>query len=342
MLTASPVTVNITAHPTLTGRAPAMTPLRPASVPDARTNRAALARAVTWLSGLGLSVALGVTGREAAAQELTGTLKKVRDAGAIVVGHRDSSIPFSYLDDRQAPIGYSVDLCLRVVDAVKDSLKMPGLKVQMQAVTSSNRIPLLQNGTVDLECGSTTNSVERQRQVAFGYTTFVTNVRVVVKRNSSIRSLADLNGRPVATTSGTTSVQLLRAHEKARGVDFREVYGKDHAESFLLLETDRAAAFVMDDILIAGLVANSRNPQDYRFLDEVLRTEPYGIMIRRDDPAFKKVVDDTLERLMKSGEVTRLYNRWFTQPIPPNGVNLAFPMSKELTEAIRSPNDRGI
>lgn len=289
-----------------------------------------------------MSLGLALAGTGALAQDLNGTLKKVRDAGTIVVGHRDSSIPFSYLDERQAPVGYSVDLCLRVVDAVKEALRMPGLKVQMQTVTSSNRIPLLQNGTVDLECGSTTNSVERQRQVAFGLTTFVTNVRVVVKRNSPIRSLADLNGRPVATTSGTTSVQLLRAHEKARGIDFREVYGKDHAEAFLLLETDRAAAFVMDDILIAGLVASSRNPQDYRFLDEVLRTEPYGIMIRRDDPAFKKVVDDTLERLMKSGEVARLYARWFTQPIPPNGVNLAFPMSKELADAIRNPNDRGI
>ena len=287
-----------------------------------------------------LALSLGSVG--VIAQDTGGTLKKVRDSGMIVVGHRDSSIPFSYLDDRQAPVGYSVDLCLRIVEAVKDTLKMPALKVQMQGVTSSNRIPLLQNGTVDLECGSTTNSVERQRQVAFGLTTFVTNVKVVVKKSSAIQSLADLNGKPVVTTSGTTSVQLLRAHEKAKGIDFREIYGKDHAESFLLLENDRAAAFVMDDILIAGLVANSRNARDYRFLDEVLRTEPYGIMIRKDDPAFKKLVDDTLASLMKSGDVARLYARWFTSPIPPRGINLDFPISRELAEAIKSPNDRGI
>ncbi len=304
--------------------------------PDSIT---ALARA---LGLTGLVGALAASFSCALAQDLGGTLKKVREAGTIVVGHRDSSIPFSYLDDRQAPVGYSVELCLRIVEAVKDTLKMPALKVQMQAVTSSNRIPLLQNGTVDLECGSTTNSIERQRQVAFGLTTFVTNVKVVVKKSSAIQSLADLNGKPVATTSGTTSVQLLRAHEKAKGIDFREIYGKDHAESFLLLENDRAAAFVMDDILIAGLVANSRNAKDYRFLDEVLRTEPYGIMIRKDDPAFKKLVDDTLASLMRSGEVARLYARWFTSPIPPRSINLEFPMSKELAEAIRSPNDRGI
>jgi len=281
-------------------------------------------------------------GGNAAAEELTGTLKKIKETGVITVGHRDSSIPFSYLDDKQNAVGYSVDLCLKVVEAVKAELKMPGLKVQMQPVTSSNRIPLLQNGTVDMECGSTTNSTERQKQVSFGLTTFVTNVKVVVKKNSGINSLADLNGKPVATTSGTTSVQLLRANEKAKGIDFKEIYGKDHAESFLLLDSGRAVAFVMDDILIAGLVANSKNPGEYRMLDDVLRTEPYGIMLRKDDPQFKHLVDATLAGLMKSGEVARLYARWFTQPIPPRGVNLNFPMSKELNDAIKDPNDRGV
>jgi glutamate/aspartate transport system substrate-binding protein len=278
----------------------------------------------------------------AGAEDLSGTLKKIKETGVITVGHRDSSIPFSYLDDKQNAIGYSVDLCLKIVDAVKAQLKTPGLKVQMQPVTSSNRIPLLKNGTIDLECGSTTNSMERQKEVSFGLTTFVTGVKIVVKKNSGINSLADLNGKPVATTSGTTSVQLLRANQKAKGIDFKEIYGKDHAESFLLLESGRAAAFVMDDILIAGLVANSRNSADYRMLDEVLRTEPYATMIRKDDPQFKSLVDRTLGDLMKSGEVARLYARWFTQPIPPHGVNLNFPMSNELSDALKNPNDRGV
>jgi len=296
----------------------------------------------TLLRFAAVSVVTALCAGAAQAEDLSGTLKKVKETGVITVGHRDSSIPFSYLDDKQNAIGYSVDLCLKIVDAVKNELKMPGLKVQMQPVTSSNRIPLLQNGTVDMECGSTTNSVERQKQVSFGLTTFVTNVKVVVKKNSGINSLTDLNGKPVATTSGTTSVQLLRANEKAKGIDFKEIYGKDHAESFLLLESGRAAAFVMDDILIAGLVANSKNPGDYRMLDDVLRTEPYGIMLRKDDPQFKALVDGTLSSLMKSGEVARLYARWFTQPIPPRGVNLNFPMSKELSEALKNPNDKGV
>jgi glutamate/aspartate transport system substrate-binding protein len=289
-----------------------------------------------------LAAALTVVSLSAAgAEALTGTLKKVKETGVITVGNRDSSIPFSYLDDKQNAIGYSVDLCLKIVDAVKARLNMPGLKVQMQPVTSSNRIPLLANGTIDMECGSTTNSVERQKQVDFALTTFVTNVKIVVKKDSGINSLKDLNGKPVATTSGTTSVQLLRANEKAKGIDFKEIYGKDHAESFLLLESGRAAAFVMDDILIAGLVAKSKNPAQFRMLDDVLRTEPYGIMLRKDDPQFKQLADDTLSGMMKSGEVARLYQTWFMSTIPP-GINLNFPMSKELLEALKNPNDKGV
>jgi len=296
---------------------------------------AAVLSAVLLAAGLHLAA-------DAAAEEPGGTLKKIRETGTVTIGHRDSSIPFSYLDEHQRPVGYSVDLCMKIVEAMRAELKNPAIRAQMQPVTSSNRIPLLQNGTIDLECGSTTNSMERQKQVAFGLTTFITRVRIVVKKDSPIRTLADLNGRPVATTSGTTSVQLLRAHEKAQGIDFKEIYGKDHAESFLLLDSGRAAAFVMDDILIAGLIANSRHPGAFRFLDEVLRTEPYGVMLRRDDPAFKRLVDATLAGLMKSGELARLYARWFTQPIPPNGVNLEFPMSRELADAIAKPDDRGI
>lgn len=285
---------------------------------------------------------VGVAAIQPAFASDTGTLKKIKETKSLVIGYRESSVPFSYLDNNQKPIGYSMDLCNKVVDNLKAKLKMPDLNVQLQPVTSANRIPLLQNGTIDMECGSTTNSVKRQEQVAFGNTTFVTNVKVVVKKNSGIKTLADLNGQPIATTSGTTSVQLIKQHEKGANIDFKEIYGKDHAESFLLVANDRAKAFVMDDILIAGLVANSEKPGDYTFLSEVLRTEPYGIMIRKDDPDFKAAVDETLNGLMKSGEINKMYAKWFTSPIPPKNINLNFPMSSELKDAIAKPNSNGV
>ncbi len=271
--------------------------------------------------------------------EEAGTLKKVKDSGSITMGIRESSIPLSYLDANQQPVGYHIDICNRIVDAVKKELRLPGLKVQQQPVTSQNRIPLLTNGTVDLECGSTTNNEARQKQVAFAPTTFVTNVRMAVKKSSGITGLAQLNGKPVATTTGTTSVQLMRAHEKGKGVDFKEVYGKDHADSFLMLETDRAVAFVMDDNLLAGLIATSKTPDDYAIVGETLNVEPIAIMIRRDDPEFKKLVDSTVTGLMKSGELEKLYSKWFTSPIPPKGVNLKFSMSDKLKELIKAPSD---
>ncbi|HEY7528522.1 MAG TPA: transporter substrate-binding domain-containing protein [Candidatus Deferrimicrobiaceae bacterium] len=273
------------------------------------------------------------------AAELTGTLKKVKETGTVTMGIRESSYPLSYLDDKQQPIGYHIDICNRIVDAVRRELKMPVIRVQHQPVTSQNRIPLVTNGTVDLECGSTTNNEARAKQVAFVDTTFVTNVRMAVKKKSGITSLSQLGGKPVATTSGTTSVQLMRAHEKAKGVDFKEVYGKDHADSFLLLETDRAVAFVMDDNLLAGLIATSKNPQDYAIVGEVLNVEPIAIMIRRDDPAFKKLADDTVRGLMKSGEIDKLYAKWFLSPIPPKNVSMNFPMSDTLKELIKNPSD---
>ena len=278
----------------------------------------------------------------AQAQQLNGTLKKIKETGAITIGYRESSIPFSYLDDKQQPIGYAMDLCLKVVDAVKAELKMPALKVALQPVTSSNRIPLLQNGTIDLECGSTTNSVQRQQQVAFGPTYFVINVTAAVKKSSPVRTLADLNGKTVSTTSGTTSVPLLKAYEKTKNVSVREIYGKDHAESFLLMADDRAAAFVMDDILLAGQIANSRNPSDYRILPESLRQEPYSMMLRKDDPQFKALVDKAVGAVMKSGEINRIYAKWFTRPIPPRGINLNFPMTPAIREAFQHPNDKGV
>jgi len=286
-------------------------------------------------------VAVGI-GSAVCAQELTGTLKKIKDTGAITIGYRESSIPFSYLDDKQQPIGYAMDLCTKVVDAVKTELKIPNLKVNLQPVTSSNRIPLLQNGTIDMECGSTTNSVARQQQVAFGPTYFVINVSAAVKKNSGIKSMADLNGKTISTTSGTTAVPLLKQYEKTKNADIKEIYGKDHAESFLLLTQDRTAAFVMDDILLAGQIANSSNPGDYMILPESLRTEPYSMMLRKDDAQFKALVDKTVGGVMKSGEIHKLYTKWFTSPIPPKGVNMSFPETQPIKDAFANPNDKGV
>jgi glutamate/aspartate transport system substrate-binding protein len=284
------------------------------------------------------TLAAGALFAEGAAAD-EGTLKKIRDNGAITLGVRESSIPLSYLDASQQPIGYHIDICNRIVDAIRAQLKLPALKVLHQSVTSQNRIPLVTNGTVDLECGSTTNNEARARQVAFAPTTFVTHVRMAVKKSSGITSLTQLDGKPIATTTGTTSVALMRANEKSRSVEFKEVYGKDHADSFLMLETDRAVAFVMDDNLLAGLIATSKAPENYAIVGETLSIEPIAIMLRRDDPEFKKLVDGVVGGLMKSGEIERLYSRWFMSPIPPRNVNLKFAMSDTLKELIRNPSD---
>ena len=278
----------------------------------------------------------------AQAQELTGTLKKIKDTGTITIGHREASIPFSYLDDKQQPVGYAMDLCMKVVDAVKAELKMPNLKVALQPVTSANRIPLLQNGTIDIECGSTTNSVERQKQVAFGPTYFVINVSAVVKKTSGIKTMAELNGKAISTTSGTTAVPLLKKYEKTANIDVKEIYGKDHAESMQLLTTDRVSAFVMDDILLAGQVANQPNPGDYVIFPESLRTEPYGMMLRREDPQFKSLVHRAVGAVYKSGEIEKIFSKWFASAIPPRGVNLHFQITPAIREAFKNPNDRGV
>jgi len=292
---------------------------------------------------LSLAVALAaLVAFPAAAQELTGTLKKIKDTGQITIGHRESSIPFSYLDDKQQPVGYAMDLCAKVVDAIKADLKLPALKVNYQPVTSANRIPLLQNGTIDLECGSTTNSVERQKTVSFGPTYFVINVTAAVKKNSGIKTLADLNGKTISTTSGTTAVPLLKGYERTKAADIKEIYGKDHAESFLLLAQDRVSAFVMDDVLLAGQIANAQNPGEYMIIKESLRTEPYSMMLRKDDPQFKALVDKTITGVMKSGEVNRIYAKWFLNAIPPKGVNMSFEESQALREAFANPNDKGV
>ncbi|MDY0330492.1 MAG: transporter substrate-binding domain-containing protein [Thiomonas sp.] len=291
---------------------------------------------------LGLTVLAAAALSTVQAAELTGTLKKVKETGNITVGYRESSIPFSYLDNNGKPIGYAMDLCGKVVDAVKADLKMPDLKVSYAPVTSSNRIPLLENGTIDLECGSTTNSVARQKQVSFGPTYFVINVTAAVKKDSGIDDFAQLNGKTIVTTSGTTAVPLLKKYEKTKDMSFKEIYGKDHAESFLLMADGRAAAFVMDDILLAGQIANSKDPAAYKILPGSLRQEPYSMMLRKDDPQFKALVDKTIEGVMKSGEINKIYAKWFTSPIPPKGINLNFPETPGIKQAFAHPNDKGV
>ena len=288
-----------------------------------------------------LAIATALCATPALADDLP-TLQKIKSSGTIVVGHRESSIPFSYLDGNQKPVGYSMDLCNKVVEAVKKELKMPALVTKLTPVTSQTRIPLMTNGTIDLECGSTTNSLERQKQVAFGVTTFVSPVRMVVKADSGIKSLSDLNGKAVATTTGTTSDRYIKQNEKGQSIDVKNVYGKDHAESFLMVETGRASAFVMDEVLLAGFIASAKNPKDFALAGPALSTEPYGIMLRKDDPQFKALVDKTLTDLMKSGEINKIYAKWFTSPIPPKNVNLNLPMNAQLQDAIKHPNDKGI
>lgn len=291
---------------------------------------------------IALAVTAAAFNAPAGAQEAGGTLAKIRDAKTIVVGHRESSVPFSYLGADQKPVGYMMDLCAKVVDAVKDRLKMPELAVRYQAVTSQNRIPLMQNGTIDIECGSTTNSVARQQQVAFSVTPFITSIRMVVRKDSGIKDIADLDGKPLVTTTGTTSDKLIKDNEKGQSVNVTNVYGKDHADSFLMVASGRASAFVMDDILLAGLMANAKDPAQFAIVGPSLRDEPYGVMLRKGDPEFKALVDDTLTGMMKTGEVAKLYAKWFQSPIPPRNVNLNFPMSEALRLALATPTDKGV
>jgi glutamate/aspartate transport system substrate-binding protein len=277
----------------------------------------------------------------AASQELTGTLKKIKDSGSITLGHRDTSIPFSYYDDKQQVVGYAMDLCMKIVDAVKTELKMPKIDVKLNPVTSATRIPLMANGTIDLECGSTTNNLERQKQVAFTITHFVTANRYVAKKASNISKLEDLKGKTVVSTSGTTNIKWATEENAKRNLGMNIVAGKDHAESFLMVDTGRAAAFFMDDILLYSLVASSKNPADWAIGSEAFTVEPYGIMLRREDPAFKKVVDNAMTQVMKSGEINAIYEKWFLKPIPPRGINLNVPLSAQFKRVIANPTDSG-
>jgi glutamate/aspartate transport system substrate-binding protein len=285
-------------------------------------------------------IGAGVIAGAAQAQE-SGTLKKIKDSGTINLGVRDSSIPFSYLDDKQSYQGYSIDLCMKAVSAIQKHLGMTQLNVKMNPVTSATRIPLMANGTVDLECGSTTNNLERQKQVAFAPTTFVSGNRLLAKKSANISSLNDLKGKTLVSTAGTTSMRQITALNTEKNLGLNILSAKDHAESFLMVETGRAVAFLMDDILLASLAATSKSPNDYAITKDALELEPYGIMMRRDDPAFKKVVDDAIIAVFKSGDINRIYAKWFQSPIPPKGVNLNWPMSDQLKKIIANPTDSG-
>jgi glutamate/aspartate transport system substrate-binding protein len=286
-------------------------------------------------------VAIGLFALPATAQELTGTLKKIKDSGAITLGHRESSVPFSYYDDRQQVVGYAMDLCNRIVDAVKKELKVDKLELRLNPVTSATRIPLMANGTIDLECGSTTNNLERQRQVSFTITHFVTANRFVSKKAANLKTIDDLKGKTIVSTSGTTNIKQVTELNGQRNLGMNILAAKDHAEAFLMVETDRAAAFVMDDILLYSLMAGSKAPADYTISPDALSVEPYGIMLRRDDPAFKKVVDGAMTTIYKGGDINAIYDKWFAKPIPPKGINLNVPMSAAFKKVVANPTDSG-
>ena len=284
-------------------------------------------------------IATVLTATPALSQE-SATLKKIKDTGTITLGHRESSIPFSYYNDQQQVIGYSQEMMQKVVDAVKAELKLAKLDTKMMPVTSANRITLLQNGTVDIECGSTTNNLERQKQVAFSTTIFIIGTRLMTKKDSGIKDFADLAGKNVVTTAGTTSERLLRKMNEDKQMKMNIISAKDHGESFLTLETGRAVAFMMDDALLYGEMAKARKPGDWIVTGTPQSKEAYGCMVRKDDPGFKKVVDAALTKALTSGEAEKIYAKWFMNPIPPKGLNLGMPLSDEMKALAKAPNDK--
>jgi glutamate/aspartate transport system substrate-binding protein len=289
-----------------------------------------------------LSAAAAAILLAAGAAQAADTLTKIKESGAVTMGVRESSGALSYTLGDGKYAGFHFEVCQHVIADLQKKLGMSKLETKYQPVTSQNRIPLVQNGTVDLECGSTTNNATRQKDVTFAVTTYVEEVRIAVKANSGITNIAQLNGRNVATTTGTTSVQLLRKHERATGVDFKEVFGKDHADSFLLLESGRADAFVMDGQILAGNIAKAKNPADFKIVGEVLSVEPIACMLRKDDPAFKKAVDASIVGMIKSGDLAKLYDKWFMQPIPPTNTRVGLPLSDATKAAWANPNDKPV
>jgi glutamate/aspartate transport system substrate-binding protein len=268
------------------------------------------------------------------------TLDKIKTSGAVTMGVRESSIPMSYTTGDSRFDGFHVEVCRMILNDIKDKLGMSTLRINYQPVTAQNRMPLVQNGTVDIECGTTTNNTARQRDVSFANTLYVEEVRIAVKANSGINSISQLAGKKVATTTGTTSVQLLRKHEKATGVNFDEVFGKDHSDSFLLLESGRADAFVMDGSILAGNIANSRNPKDFKIVGEVLSTEPIAIMVRKDDPQFKAAVNAAIAKIVANGSMPKLWDKWFLKPIPPKNSIVGLELSPATKNAWANLNDR--
>jgi glutamate/aspartate transport system substrate-binding protein len=288
----------------------------------------------------GLALVAAALAFSVSAQDLTGTLKKIKDTGTIVLGTRESSGALAYTLGDGKYVGFHTEMGEHIAKDIQRDLKLPKLDVKYQPVTSQNRIPLVQNGTVDLECGSTTNNAARQKDVAFAMTTYVEEGRIVVKANSGITGIAGLNGKTVATTTGTTSVQTLRKNKRASGMDFKELFGKDHSDSFLLLESGRADAFVMDGQIVAGLVSKSKNPADFKILAETLSVEPIACMMRKYDPAFKKAVDSSIQAMVKSGELAKMYDKWFVQPIPPANTKVGLPLSDATKQDWANPNDK--
>ena len=297
-----------------------------------------MTRFATLLAAL---FAAGAIAGAANAQQLTGTLQKIKDSGTITIGHRDTSIPFSYYDDKQQAVGYAIDICMRIVDAIKAELKLAKIDIKFNPVTSATRIPLMANGTIDLECGSTTNNLERQKQVAFTITHFVTANRFVSKKAANLKTLDDLKGKTVVSTSGTTNIKNATELNVEKKLGMNIIAAKDHAEAFLTVDTGRAVAFFMDDILLYSLVANSKNPKDWVISADALTVEPYGIMLRRDDPAFKKVVDGAVRNLYKTGQINAIYEKWFLKPVPPKGINLNVPMGAAFKKVVANPTDSG-
>ncbi|CAN7310994.1 transporter substrate-binding domain-containing protein [Variovorax sp. LjRoot130] len=289
------------------------------------------------LSALMAAVLLTVAATGAQAAD---TLAKIAESGKITLAYRESSVPFSYLDGPNKPIGFSVELSNTVVEAVKKKLNKPNLQVALMPVTSQNRIPLIQNGTIDLECGSTTNNSARGKDVSFAINHFYTGTRLLTKKSSKIKNYADLAKKTVASTTGTTNALVMRKYNTEKNLDMDIVLGKDHADAFLLVESDRAVAFAMDDILLFGLIANAKNPAEFEVVGDALQVEPYACMLPKDDAAFKKVVDDTIVGLMKSGEFEKMYNKWFLSPIAPKNAPLNLPMSPQLRDNIKTPSDK--
>ena len=275
----------------------------------------------------------------ALAQE--GTIDKIKKTGTITVGHRDASIPFSYYDDKQQVVGYAMEICARIVDDVKKELKMPDLKVNYQLVTSANRIPLMANGTIDLECGSTTNNIPRQEQVWFTMTHFVTANRWIAKKSANIKTLADLKGKTIVSTAGTTNIKQITELNAAQNLGMNIISANGHPEAFQMVETGRAVAFVMDDIIIAGLAAQSQKPGDYDISSVALSVEPYGIMLRKDDKAFKVVADRAMQNVYKSGQINGIWEKWFQKPVPPKGINMQLPMPDVFKKVVAKPTDSG-